>query len=168
MGDWGMAIDPDNDCKIVDQGKALEISVPATHHDLNADNDKLNAPRVLREVSGDFTMTVKVIGTFQPGTQSTNPKAVPYIGAGSSSGRTRTTTSSSAARRSTATARSASSRPSRSASGAPAAPSTTGVSRPAASTSGWSGVATGSSATPARIARTSRGSTRWSRATPPP
>jgi regulation of enolase protein 1 (concanavalin A-like superfamily) len=82
MGDWGMAIDPDNDCKIIDQGMALEISIPNTHHDLNADNDKLNAPRALREVSGDFTMTVKVLGTFQPGTKSTNPKAVPYIGAG--------------------------------------------------------------------------------------
>lgn len=82
LGNWGIAIDPDNDCQIVDKGKALEISIPNTHHDLNADNDKLNSPRVLREVTGDFTMTVKVLGTFKPGTKSTNPKAVPYIGAG--------------------------------------------------------------------------------------
>jgi regulation of enolase protein 1 (concanavalin A-like superfamily) len=82
LGTWGMAIDPDGDCQILDKGTALEISVPNTHHDLNADNDKLNAPRVMREVTGDFTMTVKVIGTFKPGTKSTNPKAVPYIGAG--------------------------------------------------------------------------------------
>jgi regulation of enolase protein 1 (concanavalin A-like superfamily) len=82
LGDWGLAVDPDGDCKIDDKGKALEISIPNTHHDLNADNDKLNAPRVVREVTGDFSVTVKVTGTFKPGTKSTNPKAVPYIGAG--------------------------------------------------------------------------------------
>jgi hypothetical protein len=82
LGDWGIAIDPDNDCKINDKGDALEISIPNTHHDLNADNDKLNSPRVLREVTGDFTMTVKVLGNFKPGAKSTNPKAVPYVGAG--------------------------------------------------------------------------------------
>ena len=52
------------------------------YHDLNADNDKLNSPRVLREVTGDFTITVKVSGRFKPSHKSTNPKAVPYIGAG--------------------------------------------------------------------------------------
>jgi regulation of enolase protein 1 (concanavalin A-like superfamily) len=82
LGEWGEAIDPDGDCTIDDKGKALEISIPNTHHDLNADNDKLNAPRVVREVSGDFAMTVKVTGGFKPGAKSTNPKAVPYIGAG--------------------------------------------------------------------------------------
>jgi regulation of enolase protein 1 (concanavalin A-like superfamily) len=82
LGDWGIAINPDNDCKIDDKGKALEISIPNTHHDLNADNDKLNAPRVVREVTGDFSITVRVTGSFSPGAKSTNPKAVPYIGAG--------------------------------------------------------------------------------------
>ena len=82
LGDWGMAIDPDNDCKIDDKGSALEISIPNTHHDLNADNNKLNAPRVVREVTGDFSITVKVTGGFKPSAKSTNPKAVPYIGGG--------------------------------------------------------------------------------------
>jgi regulation of enolase protein 1 (concanavalin A-like superfamily) len=82
LGEWGQAIDPDGDCKIEDQGKALQIAVPGTHHDLNADNNKLNAPRVMREVSGDFSVTVKVDGTFKPSSLSTNPKAVPYIGGG--------------------------------------------------------------------------------------
>jgi regulation of enolase protein 1 (concanavalin A-like superfamily) len=82
LGTWGMAIDPDKDCKIVDKGKSLDISIPNTHHDLNADNDKMNAPRVVREVTGDFTMTVRVAGAFQPSEKSTNPKAVPYIGGG--------------------------------------------------------------------------------------
>jgi regulation of enolase protein 1 (concanavalin A-like superfamily) len=79
---WGSAVDPDGDCEIKVQGKALSISVPGTLHDLNADIDKYNAPRVLREVSGDFTIDVKVVGEFKPGPKSLNPKSVPYNGAG--------------------------------------------------------------------------------------
>lgn len=45
LGDWGTAINPDNDCKIDDKGNGLEMSIPNTLHDLNADNDKLNSPR---------------------------------------------------------------------------------------------------------------------------
>lgn len=82
LGDWGMAIDPDQDCKIDDKGNVLEISIPNTHHDLNADNNKLNSPRVMREVTGDFSITVKVAGAFKPSAKSTNPKAVPYVGGG--------------------------------------------------------------------------------------
>ena len=82
LGTWGTLIDPDGDCKIEVKGKTLQVAIPETHHDLNADNDKLNAPRVLREVTGDFTMSVKVGGDFKPSTVSTNPKAVPYIGGG--------------------------------------------------------------------------------------
>ncbi len=82
LGAWGEAIDPDHDCKIADKGKSLDISIPNTHHDLNADNNKLNAPRVVREVTGDFTITARVSGAFKPSAKSTNPKAVPYIGGG--------------------------------------------------------------------------------------
>lgn len=82
LGAWGASIDPDNDCKVQDKGSVLEIAIPNTHHDLNADNDKLNAPRVVREVTGDFTITTKVVGAFKPSAKSTNPKAVPYVGAG--------------------------------------------------------------------------------------
>jgi regulation of enolase protein 1 (concanavalin A-like superfamily) len=40
----------------------LSITVPKTHHDLTYTDDytKLNAPRVLRPVEGDFTLQVKV------------------------------------------------------------------------------------------------------------
>ena len=82
LGKWGDLIDPDKDCKVEDKGSSLEIAIPGTHHDLNADNDKLNAPRVVREVTGDFTISAKVAGAWKPGAKSTNPKAVPYIGAG--------------------------------------------------------------------------------------
>jgi regulation of enolase protein 1 (concanavalin A-like superfamily) len=82
VGSWGEAIDPDHDCQIEDKSGSLEITVPNTLHDLNADNDKLNAPRVLREVTGDFSLTVAVAGDYKPTEKSTNPKAVPYIGGG--------------------------------------------------------------------------------------
>ena len=75
-------IDPDNDCKVEDKGSVLAIEVPGTIHDLDADNDRFNAPRVVREVSGDFSVTVKVVGGFKPGAKSTKPKGVPYNGAG--------------------------------------------------------------------------------------
>lgn len=79
---WGTAIDPDGDCDIKVQGKNLSITIPAALHDLNADIDKYNAPRVLREATGDFVIQVKVVGDFKPGAKSLNPKSVPYNGAG--------------------------------------------------------------------------------------
>jgi regulation of enolase protein 1 (concanavalin A-like superfamily) len=82
LGSWGDLIDPDNDCKVQDQGGALLVEIPGTLHDLNADIDKFNAPRVVREVTGDFSVTVKVAGQFQPGPQSTKPRTFPYNGVG--------------------------------------------------------------------------------------
>jgi regulation of enolase protein 1 (concanavalin A-like superfamily) len=79
---WGLAIDPDKDCKFIAEGKTLSIQVPGTHHDLHPDTGKLNAPRVLREVEGDFVISVKVGGEFQPGSKSTFPRSVPYNGGG--------------------------------------------------------------------------------------
>ncbi len=79
---WGTVVDPDGDCKIAPTGTILRIEVPGNLHDLNADISKMNAPRVLRAVDGDFVAQVKVVGAFQPGGKSTNPKSVPYNGAG--------------------------------------------------------------------------------------
>ena len=83
LPDWGLAIDPDNDCKFVPDGKkALSIEVPGTWHDLNPHVNKLNAPRVLQTVEGDFSITVKVGGDFKPGGKPQNPKSVPSNGGG--------------------------------------------------------------------------------------
>ena len=79
---WGNVVDPDGDCKISTQGKALTMAVPGTLHDLNADIDKFNAPRVLREVEGNFVIQVKVVGDFKPGPKSMRAKGVPFNGAG--------------------------------------------------------------------------------------
>jgi regulation of enolase protein 1 (concanavalin A-like superfamily) len=77
---WGVAIDPDKDCEIKEQNKNLLITVPASLHDLG--QGIKNSPRVMREVEGDFVVTVKVVGEFRPGGKSTSPKNVPYNGAG--------------------------------------------------------------------------------------
>jgi regulation of enolase protein 1 (concanavalin A-like superfamily) len=79
---WGLAIDTDKDCEFVPQEKTLTIRVPGAWHDLNPDSGKLNAPRVVREVEGDFVVKVKVDGEFKPGGKSTNPRSIPYNGAG--------------------------------------------------------------------------------------
>ena len=81
-GAWGLAIDPDKDCELVGEVKRLRIKVPGTRHDLVGNAGKMNAPRVMREVEGDFVITTKVVGDFRPGGKSTNPKGIPFNGAG--------------------------------------------------------------------------------------
>jgi regulation of enolase protein 1 (concanavalin A-like superfamily) len=82
LAGWGLAINPDGDCMIRPDGNALAMQVPGKWHDLNPDTNKLNSPRVVRTILGDFTISVKVAGAFKPGGKSTNPKSVPYNGAG--------------------------------------------------------------------------------------
>jgi beta-lactamase regulating signal transducer with metallopeptidase domain/regulation of enolase protein 1 (concanavalin A-like superfamily) len=78
-GSWTV-IDPDKDCEVRLVGENLSISVPPTSHDLNAVRG-MNAPRVLKKVSGDFVIQVKLVGEFKPGTISTG-KGRPFNGAG--------------------------------------------------------------------------------------
>lgn len=82
LKDWGEIVDPDGDCDISHEDGVLTITVPNTCHDLNRRNGDLNAPRVLREVDGDFSIQVRVSGEFKPGPESTAPKSTPFNGAG--------------------------------------------------------------------------------------
>jgi regulation of enolase protein 1 (concanavalin A-like superfamily) len=79
---WGTAFDPKKDCKFLDEKKRLTIKVTGSGHMAQVAQPMLNAPRVMREVEGDFVVTVKVVGDFKPGGKSTNPKTVPFNGAG--------------------------------------------------------------------------------------
>jgi len=79
---WGAVVDPDGDCPIDPNGNALTITVPPTLHDLNATIGLYNAPRVLREVAGDFDIQVKVVGDFRPGNVSNRAGGLPFNGAG--------------------------------------------------------------------------------------
>lgn len=78
---WGTVTDPDGDCKVKgDKGK-VTVTVPATNHNLHPVRG-MNAPRVLREVEGDFTATVKVTGMFKPGDKGTGLSPTPWNSAG--------------------------------------------------------------------------------------
>jgi regulation of enolase protein 1 (concanavalin A-like superfamily) len=82
IASWGLAIDPLKIGEIKGEQKQLRFTVTALRQDQLGPKPILSAPRVMREVEGDFTLTVKVNGEFRPGGVSTNPKTVPFNGAG--------------------------------------------------------------------------------------
>ena len=51
---WGQATDPDGDCTIRQADETVTIQIPATAHDLSIELNRINAPRVMKEVEGDF------------------------------------------------------------------------------------------------------------------
>jgi regulation of enolase protein 1 (concanavalin A-like superfamily) len=64
---WGQTEDPDGDCKISAKEGSVTISIPGTAHDLwPGDGRKVNAPRVLQDVEGDFTVQVRVASSVKP------------------------------------------------------------------------------------------------------
>jgi S1-C subfamily serine protease len=75
LAGWGTVIDPDKDCKITPNDKRLTIEIPGKLHELDYDGGLTNAPRVMREVEGDFVATVKVTGDFKLGPKCTNPRS---------------------------------------------------------------------------------------------
>lgn len=82
---WGRVIDPDGDCTVTDDDGTITVTVPGTTHDLCSYHSiykKRNAPRILQEVAGDFTVEVKVTGAFDPGKNATLPETDPLNGAG--------------------------------------------------------------------------------------
>ncbi len=81
---WGKPVDPDGDCKVeIDaSGSEITIKVPRTPHVLSAELGRMNAPRLLRPVTGDFDATVKVEGVFHPSGRPTMKEYAAYHGAG--------------------------------------------------------------------------------------
>ena len=79
---WGRWIDPDEDCAVEPTEDRLRIVVPAKAHDLSNELGLMNAPRVMREVDGDFIAQVKAVGKLNPQGQSTIPVRSPFNGAG--------------------------------------------------------------------------------------
>jgi hypothetical protein len=72
---WGTVVDPAGDCKVVEKDGKVTITVPGSPHNLNPTPRYNNvlAPRVLRDVDGDFSVQVKVNAFSRPqaGTSST-------------------------------------------------------------------------------------------------
>jgi regulation of enolase protein 1 (concanavalin A-like superfamily) len=62
--DWGQSVDPDGDCRfLLDSGK-VHIKIPGKPHRMGVElgAGATNAPRMLREIEGDFQAEVKVVG----------------------------------------------------------------------------------------------------------
>ncbi len=78
---WGRWLDPSKDCKWRLDGGKLAIAVPGTAHDLSVEQGLMNAPMVMQEANGDFTVQVKVSGDFAPGKPLVQGRAA-YQGAG--------------------------------------------------------------------------------------
>jgi regulation of enolase protein 1 (concanavalin A-like superfamily) len=78
----GDAFDPRGDCSIKGDGKLLTIGVPGSLHDLCVERAQVDAPRVLREVQGDFVAEVTVAGAIAPGGAAITNYALPHHGAG--------------------------------------------------------------------------------------
>ena len=83
FAEWGKAVDPEGDCAFkVEKGK-LVINVPASPQprDLAAEIRRVNAPRVVMPVKGDFVIQIKTDGRYVPGDESTQPGRTGYNGA---------------------------------------------------------------------------------------
>jgi hypothetical protein len=57
---WGRIVDPVGDCTFNDADGKFTIKVPGAYHDLWPVKGKVNAPLVLQDVVGDFTIDVLV------------------------------------------------------------------------------------------------------------
>jgi regulation of enolase protein 1 (concanavalin A-like superfamily) len=59
---FGDELDPDSDCDVTEEGGVATISLPGTWHDLTHTDEysRLNAPRLLHDVEGDFSVQVHV------------------------------------------------------------------------------------------------------------
>ena len=79
---WGKMTDPLEDTEVkVEEGK-LTMTVPGGLHDINPTLGGMKAPRILREVTGNFTLEVTVTGDFTPGQKSAKDGVVAFNGAG--------------------------------------------------------------------------------------
>lgn len=81
---WGELVNPDRDCKTAldREGRRATITVPGTPHLLSAEIGRMNAPRLLRDVRGDFAARVRVRGTGRPSGAPTAAEYYPFHGAG--------------------------------------------------------------------------------------
>lgn len=79
---WGKAIDPFKDCEFNADKDSLKFNLTGSKHVQPGEQQSLNYPRVMKDVEGDFVISVKVVGEFKPGGMSTTPKSIPFYGAG--------------------------------------------------------------------------------------
>jgi regulation of enolase protein 1 (concanavalin A-like superfamily) len=78
----GSITDPNGDCQITGDSTRLAISIPGSDHALVTEQKRMNAPRVLQEVSGDFSAQVKISGNYPENASTIVPGRIPFQGAG--------------------------------------------------------------------------------------
>jgi hypothetical protein len=78
---WGSLVDPDRDCSFTISNDYVGIKIPATPHDLSAELKRMNAPRVVQPMEGDFEIEVEVWGIQQPELPTINTRTA-YCGNG--------------------------------------------------------------------------------------
>ncbi len=59
---WGQMVDPDGDCRFEIGDDSVTVTFGPGAHGLDAEGNRMNAPRVLRSVSGDFSVSTVVHG----------------------------------------------------------------------------------------------------------
>jgi regulation of enolase protein 1 (concanavalin A-like superfamily) len=64
---WDRPVDPAGDCSFDRQGDRLTITIPGPGHTLDVEAGRLNAPRMLRDVDGDFAVQVRVAAVRDSG-----------------------------------------------------------------------------------------------------
>jgi regulation of enolase protein 1 (concanavalin A-like superfamily) len=79
---WGEITFTAGDCSVNLEAGRLTIDVPGGTYDLNPTLGGMKAPRVLKEVEGDFIVQVKVTGDFKPGEQSASPNTSSFNSGG--------------------------------------------------------------------------------------
>lgn len=57
---WGKPVDPDKDCKFRRGKDSLTIEMPGGDHDYDTARKRLNAPRLVREIEGDFEIQLRI------------------------------------------------------------------------------------------------------------
>jgi hypothetical protein len=68
---WGEPVDPLKDCTIEPDGTRLRLKMPGSPHPFTPAGEKPSlAPRVRRELTGDFDARVKVVSVTPPGEDS--------------------------------------------------------------------------------------------------
>lgn len=82
--EWGTVVDPDGDCRVRQDGDRITITVPPTHHDLTYTDKfmKLNAPRVLKPVTGDFRLEATVPAVPLPAKGTSSSGAHSFVSGG--------------------------------------------------------------------------------------
>lgn len=63
---WGQVENPDGTCQISAHNGQVTFTLPGPNHDLWPVGGKVNAPRILHEVEGNFTVEVKVASSVKP------------------------------------------------------------------------------------------------------